>query len=699
MLDLNVQKIPLTDLVHDPENPRLHDEKNLDSIRMSLLEHHQVEPLVVQSGTHMVIGGNGRLEAMRSLNWSHASCVIVDMDDTQARRLSIALNRTSELASWDDDILAKHLKELSDLDGWGVDGLGFDEEDLDDLIKHIEPEKPVEAPPRSGGLVEDFGAPPFSVLDTRQGYWKSRRDWWFSWGLDANIGREHLTANAEPESEGYDYFTGRGARKGGSTFDPVLAELMVSWFSSPGDHILDPFAGGPVRGVVSASIGRDYTGFDVRAVQVSENIDHWSGIKGDVPPSDVDAGNPVWILGDSKNIDVLVGDTTYDALITCPPYADLEVYSDNPDDISTMDYPDFVSTFREIMSNSVAKLKDNSFVVVVMGEVRDKSGALRGLVQDTISAVVDAGCVFYNDAILLNSAGSAPMRAGRYFNSGRKMPRVHQYVLIFYKGDPRQIKDNFGPVAREIITSPGVDPSSSPTLEKHGQHYVVRDDLILGGTKQRYCQPLLAGCESDGVVYPTPAWGGAQVALAAAGKAAGKSVHLFYAKRKKILPRQKLAASLGAVLHEVPHGYLSHVKQKARLFAEDNLLTQVVWGAPEAIDTIASAAKTVDVPDEISQVWCSTGSGTLLRGLMKAWPDMHFNAVVVGAALPDDLAKHPRVTVHEYDRDFKQLSRSKPPFPSCRYYDAKAWEVMLEVETEPSIFWNVARHHEGVSSD
>lgn len=876
MTQLKVQSIALDALVHDPRNPRLHDKRNIDIIKHSLVEHSQVEPLVVQANTMMVIGGNGRLEAMRALGWKTAACALVDISDTQARRLSIALNRTAELAEWDDRVLAKHLEELSALNDWSLEDLGFNDDELKDLADAFGVDDDVDDDvKRTGGLVADFGAPPFTVLDTRQGYWKERREWWWSIGLDASIGREHLvsTANTQAESK-YKYMGGRGASKGGSAFDPVLAELMVLWHSAPGESILDPFAGGPVRGVVAAALGREYTGIDVRQSQVTANDSHWRQIKSSMPtigaapraerpdyqpdltpiecvdgiyvkrddlytvagvsggkvrscwhlaqgasglvtagsrsspqvnivahiakrldipcrvhtpagdaspevadaiaagatrvthkpghnsviikrarddaeesgwteipfgmqcdaavqqtrgqvadipdevtrvvipvgsgmslagvlwglddigsnisvlgvvvgadptkrldqyappdwrarvtlvdasvdyheevhasvghvlldpnyeakcaehlmPDDMlwivgirrtadpgdtakmtkissawatkrvdctthgitkaggcagkccvissfwpakandggpcahlgDAGctlkpkdrpatchlfpmiinksgtmvgwgqmmnptsicgpcankgpmlieairpgleeimpdtdwddvtarliagndvdvvlpadivralrmeesmdenlvtplsrqlyapavsatpvhqpDPEWVFGDAMDIDTVTdANRVFDALVTCPPYADLERYSDDPRDISTMEYDTFIPAFAEIMSRAVARLKDGAFAAVVVGEIRGKSGGLRGFVNDTVRIMRDAGCTFYNDAILVNSAGTAPIRAASYFNGGRKLVRVHQNVLIFYKGDkPRK---------------------------------------------------------------------------------------------------------------------------------------------------------------------------------------------------------------------------------------------------------------------
>jgi DNA modification methylase len=102
--------MPLDSLHEDPANARMHSAKNLEAIRGSLLEFGQVEPLVIQQSSRKVIGGNGRLRVMRELGWTHAKVFEFACTDAQATALGIALNRTAELATWDqkalDELLA-----------------------------------------------------------------------------------------------------------------------------------------------------------------------------------------------------------------------------------------------------------------------------------------------------------------------------------------------------------------------------------------------------------------------------------------------------------------------------------------------------------------------------------------------------------------------------------------------------------------
>lgn len=120
---------PLEKLKFDPQNARLHNERNIKSIMQSLKEFGQHAPLVVRTPDNIVVVGNGRLEAMRRLGWETAWVVFVDDDDEQALRRSLMDNRTAELAEWDEAVLEAILSDLDDLRVWWEEG-GYDIPDV-----------------------------------------------------------------------------------------------------------------------------------------------------------------------------------------------------------------------------------------------------------------------------------------------------------------------------------------------------------------------------------------------------------------------------------------------------------------------------------------------------------------------------------------------------------------------------------------
>ena len=225
---------------------------------------------------------------------------------------------------------------------------------------------------------------------------------------------------------------------GTSIFDPVLCECVYTWFMPADGAVLDPFAGGSVRGIVAAHLGYKYIGIDLRPEQVEANMAQAEAII----PDNI----PRWIVGDSRDLSELYSDAV-DFVFSCPPYYDLEIYSDDERDLSTLGtYEQFIADYRDIIGKSVGLLRDDRFACFVVGDMRDKRGFYRNFVADTIAAFRDADMELYNEAVLVTAVGSLPIRAGKQFGGYRKLGKTHQNVLVFYKGDPKQIKRLFGEV-------------------------------------------------------------------------------------------------------------------------------------------------------------------------------------------------------------------------------------------------------------
>ena len=266
-------------------------------------------------------------------------------------------------------------------------------------------------------LRDTFIEPPFSVLDTKSGNWQKRKRIWIGKGIKSEVGRDAKAFNTST-------LDASKVNTDVSVFDPALCEVLYHWFCPEGGSILDPFAGGSVRGIVAHYLGYYYTGIDIRVEQIASNREQALDI--------LKVNNqPNWYVGDSnKVLDDLMRE--YDFVFSCPPYGDLETYSDLEGDISNMEYEKFLSTYESIIAKSCNLLKRGGFACFVVGEFRDKQGYYRGFVPDTIRAFEKCGMKFYNEAILLNPIGTAPQRAQGNMNS-KKLVKVHQNVLVFIK--------------------------------------------------------------------------------------------------------------------------------------------------------------------------------------------------------------------------------------------------------------------------
>lgn len=262
-------------------------------------------------------------------------------------------------------------------------------------------------------------------------------------GIDSALGRDVKRNNANPVNT----FSARGQKakeaERTSTFDPLLCEIMYKWFSNEGDTILDPFAGGSVRGIVAASINRIYTGIDLSQEQVDANKAQFK----DVTDRYWIEYLPKWFCADSEAYlsKEVYTDTIYDMVFTCPPYYNLERYTKNEADLSNMpSYKDFLNKYATILKYASMMLANERFFVIVVSEIRNpETGAYYGFVPDTIRILRECGLEYYNEIILENNIGSLPIRAPKYFNQSRKIGRHHQNILVFYKGDPKQITHRY----------------------------------------------------------------------------------------------------------------------------------------------------------------------------------------------------------------------------------------------------------------
>ena len=285
------------------------------------------------------------------------------------------------------------------------------------------------AKPQASGVVSQrFIMPPFTILDAKSGEWQERKRAWSSLGIKGEMGRDAKSYNIHDWIESNrDELKLQGAIHGNgvSIFDPVVCELAYSWFSPKGGQIVDPFAGGSVRGIVAGALGRKYWGCDLRSEQVDANRVQSEEIKTEIKPE--------WVCGDSMA--TLENAPDADMVFSCPPYGDLEVYSDDPQDLSNMEWHTFVAAYKRIIFRAVQRMKPDTFACFVVGDFRDKKGFYRNFVSETIDGFEQAGARLYNEAILATSVGSAAMRVTKQFESGRKMAKTHQNVLVFCKGD------------------------------------------------------------------------------------------------------------------------------------------------------------------------------------------------------------------------------------------------------------------------
>ncbi len=610
----------IDELTPDPRNARTHSEEQVAQIAQSIARFGWTNPILADD---LIRAGHGRTMAARAIYENGGTIYlapgrerggkaippgtvpVIDCTgwtEDERKAYALADNQLAEKAGWDMEILSAQLEELTSAE-FDIAEIGFDMAAIDALgmgeIGTATEDSPAGKKQGGGSLANEFMIPPFTVLNAREGWWMDRKRAWLSLGIKSEVGRgENLLGMSdtmlEPDPEkraamqaereaqkgkartfGQDLMKGEGGNvvsgkkkglggvtmdalsshpryyeqktaaearvgrkltpeeferdhwvlpdselsSGTSIFDPVLCELAYRWFSPVGGRVLDPFAGGSVRGIVCAALGRRYTGVDLREEQIIANRAQWPSV-----------------------------------------------------------------------------------------------------------------------AAQLGAPTPAP---------------------------PEEVP----PLAVDEIE--GVR--------------VVRDDRVLGGTKRRALDRLIASIDADELVYATPAYGFAQIALAGACRAAGKKATIFVASRKDRHPRTQLAADLGAEIVEVKAGRLNVIQSRARKHCEKTGAYLVPFGMDDEIFVDAMAQEIAALPGEApTEVWAVAGSGTLTRALQRAFPDAAHHAVQIGRDPDVGEAK-----LWKAPEAFEDDATDPPPFPSCSNYDAKAWRFIREHASEGALFWNL----------
>lgn len=459
MSSLKITYCDIGVLIPYARNSRTHSDEQVAQVAASIREFGFTNPVLVD-GDNGIIAGHGRVLAARKLGMEQVPTIKLDgLSDTQKRAYIIADNKLALNSGWDEEMLKLELSELEDI-GFDLELTGFSAEEIELLMPEVDQESNKQDQNTKGSLADRFLIPPFSVLNAREGWWQDRKRAWLAIGIKSELGRgdDALFKSERVAGDNLNYYRNKSHGKafkdglassnkygkeemtGTSIFDPVLCELAYLWFSPVGGTILDPFAGGSVRGIVAAKMGRQYIGGELREEQVAANRAQADSI---ILGSE---NMPAWICADSRNIDKTASDVQADMVFSCPPYADLEVYSDDKNDLSTLAYNDFKAAYFEIIKKSCLLLKNDRFACFVVGEVRDKKGNYYNFVGDTIQAFIDAGLSYYNEAILITMVGSLPIRTSMQFSSGRKLGKTHQNILVFVKGDGKKAAQACGDI-------------------------------------------------------------------------------------------------------------------------------------------------------------------------------------------------------------------------------------------------------------
>lgn len=493
---MKTETVKLSQVQVNEANPRTITNEKFQKLVNSVLalpKMLELRPIVVDN-MMVALGGNMRfraLTAISDLSEDELKSRLFSINDVKKKTEGEQQALLTHWLRWRDNPTAIIIKasELSDAEQREFiikDNIGYGEWDTDSLtaqwdneelvdwgIEFPDAENALNAQNGSGSgsekqnsapessLFDRFIVPPFSILDTRKGYWQDRKKKWYD--IIGDMGesrndtlvtsleikykdlyqrtREHRKELGISFKEYIDKYVSQEdlekeqakiVAQGVSILDPVMAEIVCRWFGQENGKAFDCFAGDSVFGFVAAYLGNDFTGVELREKQAALNNERVEGM------------NARYICDDGQNVAQHIEPESQDLLFSCPPYFDLEKYSDLPNDASNQgSYEDFIKILENAFTGAVSCLKENRFAAICVGDVRDKNtGFYYDFCGDIKRIFKQNGMRLYNEIILVEQTASTALRASRYMDS-RKVAKTHQHLLVFFKGDPKKIKKEF----------------------------------------------------------------------------------------------------------------------------------------------------------------------------------------------------------------------------------------------------------------
>ena len=216
-----------------------------------------------------------------------------------------------------------------------------------------------------------------------------------------------------------------------SYFNPKLCRMIYSSYCPKNGKIFDPFCS-VVRPYVAKLLDYNYVGCEVRT-------EEYKKIKDVLNNNSLFETNKVDVLNmDCREFE---HDDKFDLIFTCPPYWNLETYSDQNNDMSNISsYSDFLEEMSRVYEKCSSLMHEDSYCCFVVADFRDYSegrkliNRLVPFVSDMIGCGEDSGLVLYDKVIIKKPLGTAPSRLKLWNN--RKTVRIHEELLVFRKKTP-----------------------------------------------------------------------------------------------------------------------------------------------------------------------------------------------------------------------------------------------------------------------
>ncbi|MBX3293942.1 MAG: DNA methylase [Acidobacteria bacterium] len=227
---------------------------------------------------------------------------------------------------------------------------------------------------------------------------------------------------------------------------PQLMERLINFFSKKGELIFDPFVG-----VGGTLLGASLAGRKAIGLDISEKyLDVYRQANDQLLLNEQQ-----FIVDDARNLDNIpdLDSVEFDLILTDPPYGNMMArkktgeavkkrqdtaptpFTDLREDIGNLDLDAFLLELKDIISKSVARLKDKRYLVLFTKDFQPKAdyhGMLHFDIMTTVSGIENLAYkgmkIWYDKTVNLYPYGYPYAYVGN---------QLHQYILIFRKELPK----------------------------------------------------------------------------------------------------------------------------------------------------------------------------------------------------------------------------------------------------------------------
>lgn len=148
----NLEYINLSELLPYARNSRTHSPQQVKQIAASIKEFGWTNPILIDE-SNMIIAGHGRVMAAEHLQFTEVPCIRLEyLTEMQKRAYVIADNKLALNAGWDEEMLKIEVEDLHS-NGYNVEMLGFDADELNMIMNGWDSDIAVEDPAYASGAI------------------------------------------------------------------------------------------------------------------------------------------------------------------------------------------------------------------------------------------------------------------------------------------------------------------------------------------------------------------------------------------------------------------------------------------------------------------------------------------------------------------------------------------------------------------